>query len=437
MRKGLSSHQKQKITSGVAQLDNLLQGLYIGDNVVWHDDSGNLASAFCQSFIHSSLSAKKHVIYVSFDKSPRNLLEKLGPLTSDPGLTILDCFTSGKGANSPIFLRFYEEGQELPCRLIRLKEPRRIDDFTDLLYATLADLSGDVRLIFESITGMQELWGGEESIASFYSHSCPRLYELNTVAYWVMEKRAHSPRLRAQISQVAQVVIELSIRRGTSFLTIMKAEERALDNLDKPFTYWAKDHSIAFDEEKRTAGGLELGLRLKGLRTRRGLSQTDLAKLVGVTPSTISQVESNLIYPSLPALLKMAEVLNVDMSSFFKRGTDPSKRVVFSGNEGSDVRMPEFPDGSIQARLLTPIDLEPKAEPYLVEIQPEKLLSSHFFVHKGEELGYLICGELQIRVDNETYTAGAGDIIYLGMDMPNQWKNTGTTTAKLLWIKVK
>ena len=54
---------------------------------------------------------------------------------------------------------------------------------------------------------------------------------------------------------------------------------------------------------------IDLGLRLKEFRLRRGLSQTELAKLVGVTPSTISQVESNLIYPSLPALMKMAEAL--------------------------------------------------------------------------------------------------------------------------------
>ena len=27
----------------------------------------------------------------------------------------------------------------------------------------------------------------------FYSHACPRLYELNTIAYWIMEKNAIPP----------------------------------------------------------------------------------------------------------------------------------------------------------------------------------------------------------------------------------------------------
>ena len=174
---------------------------------------------------------------------------------------------------------------------------------------------------------MQELWGGEEEILSFYTHSCPRLYELNTVAYWVMEKDAHTSRLRAQINQIAQVAIELSVKRGTTSLTILKAENRGMDNLHRPYHYWTKDLTITFEDERRTSGRIELGLRVKEIRTKRGLSQTELAKLVGVTPSTISQVESNLIYPSLPALLKIAEVLSVEVSSFFQAKSDVAKRL--------------------------------------------------------------------------------------------------------------
>lgn len=433
----MNSAQKFRVTSGVNQLDRLLGGLCIGDNVVWHDDSGSLASVFCHNFIQSSLALGKPLIYISFDRSPRNLLERMGQLATNERLTIIDCFSSGKGANSPIFLRFYDEFKDLGCEIIRVKEPRRIDELMDVLYGRVNSYESDVRLVFESITGMQELWGGEENVIRFYSHSCPRLYELNTVAYWIMEKKAHSPRLRAQINQIAQVAIELSIKRGTSSLAIMKAENRELDNLHKPYSYWTKDLTVTFDEEKRAAGGVDLGLRLKELRTRRGFSQTDLARLVGVTPSTISQIESNLIYPSLPALLKMTEVLMVDISSFFRDKAAVRKRIVFPANEGTDIKMAEFPEGSIQARLLAPIDLDLHAEPYLVEILPEKTLASHFFIHKGEELGYLISGELQVRVDKESYTLREGDAVYLSSEMPTQWKNTGTIPAKLLWIKLK
>jgi transcriptional regulator with XRE-family HTH domain len=430
--------EKLRVTSGVAQLDRLLGGLFIGDNVVWLDDSGSLAYLFCINFIQESQAQNKPLIYVSFDRSLKNLLEKLGPLAQNPKLTILDCFTCGKGAGSPIFLKTYSELKAAwPCNIIKVEEPRQINAVMEILYGVHAEMEGDVRFIFESITGMQEIWGGEEQILNFYSHSCPRLYELNTVAYWIMEKKAHSPRLRAQISQIAQVVIDLSIKRGTTSLTVYKAENRDLDNLHKPQSYWTRDRTIGFDEEKRTTGGIDLGLRIKELRTKRRLSQTELAKLVGVTPSSISQVESNLIYPSLPGLLKIAEILGVNISSFFQDQAKVRKRFVFPESEAAVIKLAVPAEDSVYATLLTPVDFDSKAEPYLIEIPPDKTVPAHFFMHKGEEIGYLIAGELQVRINNSTHVLHAGDTIYLTTEMPAQWKNSGSGAARLLWIKIK
>jgi transcriptional regulator with XRE-family HTH domain/KaiC/GvpD/RAD55 family RecA-like ATPase len=430
--------EKLRVASGVSQLDNLLGGLYIGDNVVWYDNSGSLASVYCLNFIQASQAQNRPLIYVSFDRSPKNLLEKLGVLAQNNQLIILDCFTYGKGSGSNVFLNFYKSKKlKWPCQIIRVDEPRQTDKVMDALYGIHGTLVGEVRFVFESLTGMQELWGGEQHLINFYSHSCPRLYELNTVAYWIIEKRAHSPRLRAQINQIAQVAIDLSVKRGKTSLTILKAENRELDTINKSFNYWSKDLRITFDSEKRSTEWFDLGLRLKEFRTRRGLSQTELAKLVGVTPSSISQVESNIIYPSLPALLKMAEVLAVELSSFFKESIDITSRMIFPSDESVEIKLPNLPEGNIYAKLLIPVDFKPKAEPYLLEIPPKKTLPSHFFIHKGQEIGYLLSGKLQLKLEKSLYNVRSGDMIYLTSEMPSQWKNPGPGTAKLLWIKIK
>jgi transcriptional regulator with XRE-family HTH domain/KaiC/GvpD/RAD55 family RecA-like ATPase len=430
--------EKVRVASGVRELDELLDGLYVGDNVVWYDDAGSLASVFCLNFLRISQEQRKPMIYVTFDRSPKNLLDKLGSLADNPLLTVLDCFTYGKGAGSAVFLKFYKEKKaKVGCLLALEEEPCRPDRVMDTLYRLHADMEGDVRFVFESLTGMEELWGGEEQLLNFYSHSCPRLYELNTVAYWVLEKRAHSTRLRALISQIAQVVIDLSVRRGTNSLTLLKAEKRNLDTLNKPYPYWSKDLNVVFETQGRAIGPVRLGTRLKSLRTKRGLSQKDLAELVGVTSSTISQVESNLIYPSLPALLKMAEILCVDMSSFFQDRSEASGRVVFTPSESVDVKLTGFPDYLVKARLLTPPDLEAKVEPYLIEIAPGKVIPGHFFAHKGEELGYLISGKLEMRMKRTLHTIKAGDIIYLSKEAPDQWKNPSADEARLLWVNMK
>lgn len=429
---------KDTVTSGIDELDRLLDGLHIGDNVVWHDQAGSLASVFCLNLIRSSKEFGKPAVYVTFDRSPRNLLEKLGNLGDYPSLTIMDCFTHGKGAGSEVFLKFYREAvSEWPCRIVKVEEPRDIDQVVSALQEVHTGLIGDVRYVFESLTGMQELWGGEKVISQFYTHFCPRLYELNTVAYWILEKEAHSERLRAQINQIAQVVIDLSIRRGKTALAVIKAEKRNLDHLERPFVYWARDLSISFGEKKIRPAQLDLGAKLKETRARKGVSQSDLAKLVGVTPSTISQIEGNLIYPSLPALMKMAEVLSVDLGSFFQSSVAESRRCVFPANEAEDLRQSEKGEKAVTLKALVPPGLQGSAEPYLVEIAPRRKLTSHFLPHKGEEVGYVLSGRLTVTIDTIDYKLRSGDMVSLTAEIPSQWKNHGPGAARLLWVKIK
>ncbi|MFO7560115.1 MAG: helix-turn-helix domain-containing protein [Desulfobacterales bacterium] len=430
--------KKNRVSSGISQLDNLLGGLFIGDNVIWYDVAGSLASAFCMNFIQASQMQNKPFIYVSFDRSPKNLLEKLGPLAENQHLTILDCFTHGKGDGSEIFSKFYEKnGARWPYQIIKVNEPWKPEKVIESVYGLHKTMKGDVRFVFESLTGMQDLWQGEDSILKFYSHSCPRLYELDTIAYWIVEKGAHSDRLKAHINQIAQVAIDLSVKRGKSALTIIKAEKRRPDTLNKEISFWSDGMMISFDSGRGAPGKIDIGMRLKELRTRQGLSQKELAKHVGVTPSTISQVESNSIYPSLQALFKIAETLSVEVSSFFQKKTDLKNRTVFSAGKAVKTAFPDLPKGSIRGELLTPIDFDMKAEPYLIEIPPKKSLPSHFFIHKGDEIGYVLSGKLQTKINNSTYKVGAGDTIYLTSEMPTQWKNPGPGTAKLFWVKIK
>jgi len=429
--------KRKRVSSGITGLDKLLSGLYIGDNVIWYDDAGSLASAFCMKFIKESQKQKKPIVYVTFDRSPKNLIEKLGPLAENQQLTILDCFTNGKGDKAEVFNKFYEkDGAQWLYQVIKVTEPWKPEAVSDAIYGLHKTLTGDVRFVIESLTGMQDLWEGEEHILRFYSRSCPKLYELDTIAYWIIEKGAHSNTLKAHINQIAQVAIDLSIKRGKSAIKILKAEKRTPKALSEPFYYSYDGEDILLEGDTKVKAQHDLGVRIKQIRKKQGMSQKELSKLIGVTPSNISQIESNLIYPSLPALYKIAENLTVDVSSFFQDKTLPVK-TIFPKGKGVKISMPDMPKDSIYARQLTPPDLDGKAEPYLIQILPGKKLPSHFFVHNGEEFGYVLSGTIKVVSQNETHTLAAGDTIYLKADIPTQWLNPGPEMAKLLWLKIK
>jgi transcriptional regulator with XRE-family HTH domain/KaiC/GvpD/RAD55 family RecA-like ATPase len=434
----LENSKKKRVSSGIAQLDSLLGDLYIGDNVLWYEDAGSFSSAFCLNFIRESLTNKKPTIYVSFDRSPKNVVAFLGPLAESQNFTILDCFTNGKGDRSEVFNKFYEkDGAQWPHQIIRVNDPANPSQVGEAIYGLHSNLSGDIRFIIDSLTGMQDLWGGEEQVLKFYVRTCPRLYELETIAYWIIEKSAHSNRLKANINKIAQVAIDLLVKNGRPTLKILKAEKRDSKYHNELHAFSCEDTEINFDLQRHLPVRFDLGTTIKTIRKKQGLSQKELAEKTGVTPSSISQVEKNLIYPSLPALFRIAESLSVDVSTFFADLAKLKQDVLHRGTDRVKATFDHLPKEAIEGDLLLPPDMDAGAVPYRIRVLPGRKLSRHFFNHKGEEMGYLLSGKLTVRIADQIHEVGIGDVVYLRKDTPEHWENTGDVPADLLWILIK
>ena len=67
-----------------------------------------------------------------------------------------------------------------------------------------------------------------------------------------------------------------------------------------------------------------LGTSIKRIRTQKKLSQEKLAEMADLHTSYIGQIERGLRYPSLKAVFKIADALNVKLSDLFA-GIDVKK----------------------------------------------------------------------------------------------------------------
>jgi transcriptional regulator with XRE-family HTH domain len=63
---------------------------------------------------------------------------------------------------------------------------------------------------------------------------------------------------------------------------------------------------------------MDLGARLKELRTRLNYSQKELSEQTGLTLRTIQRIENNEVKPSLYSLKMLGEALKTDLSEFSK-----------------------------------------------------------------------------------------------------------------------
>ena len=54
-----------------------------------------------------------------------------------------------------------------------------------------------------------------------------------------------------------------------------------------------------------------MGLSLKALRVNKGMDQREAAKLLGITPETLSRWESGKSFPNVPQITKIENLYSV------------------------------------------------------------------------------------------------------------------------------
>jgi ribosome-binding protein aMBF1 (putative translation factor) len=64
---------------------------------------------------------------------------------------------------------------------------------------------------------------------------------------------------------------------------------------------------------ERAGRAIRIAMEIHALREKRGLSQRELAELLGTTQSAVARLEAGNVSPSLPTLEKVAEALGVEL----------------------------------------------------------------------------------------------------------------------------
>jgi transcriptional regulator with PAS, ATPase and Fis domain len=212
----------------MAEVDRAIGGVIAGDNLVWEIDSGVAGDHFISRFIDACGQSGVPVVYVSFNRSPQTIAAKYARLMSPGQFSLIDCFSSGKGNSDEMFLKFFDDparnAVHAPVHIADPADPSRLEQ-------ALIDVGTrggqSANYVFDSLTGMLDLWGDENRVVRLFGHLCPRLYDLSTLAYWLVETEAHSEAFLAKVRHITQVVIEVSLANGQRALTVHKAAGRS------------------------------------------------------------------------------------------------------------------------------------------------------------------------------------------------------------------
>lgn len=430
------------ISAGIPELDRFLGGFQPGDNVVWAVESGTFLHVFLSQFIQETAEdPESTVVYVNSNYAPQSIHRKFAATVPRSRFVHVDAFTNGKGKGDDLFRSHYED-VSLPANLenVCLEDPSDPAQFDNAL-STIEEKYGEgSKYVFDSLTGLSELWGGDRDVQRFFTRHCPKLYELQAVAYWALEKEAHPGPFLANLTHITQLVIQLrNMEEGCFEMKFQKAEDRPSRILHDVLRYQVAEETIQFLD--RVPGReLRAGDRIKEYRVGKNLSQAELARMLDITPSALCQIENNQVHPSLPVLLDLSQTLGCSLDDFFGHETPArGKPDGWLVHKKKDQTVGKTGKRAAKARveiqsLLPGEGKTRRVTPYLLRLAAGAEDVRPFFDHKGPEFGWVLSGLLKIMVEQEEIVLRKGDSIYLEDQTLNRWRNEGTGRVELIWL---
>ena len=172
---------------------------------------------------------------------------------------------------------------------------------------------------------------------------------------------------------------------------------------------------------------IDVGTRLRTVRTTFGLSQRELARRTGVTNGLISLIEQNRVSPSVSSLKKVLDGVPMTLAEFFTVDLAAAPQAFFGADELVEVGSPEVSKRLVAAR------------------RPARQLSvvhEHFAVgaatgeesiaHRGEEGGVVVRGQIELTVGDSTRVLGPGEAYYFSRQLPHRFRNIGREVCEIV-----
>jgi transcriptional regulator with XRE-family HTH domain len=411
-------------STGIDPLDELLGGLGVGDNVVWQAPDPADVEPFVHAFLGRAQGSTP-LAYLSFRLPPATVLDRFRTVWDPERFTLLDGWTGGLPARpGPGGATV---GSPAPARVRRLKDPADMEQVNRELAEIEDELGPGARYVFDDLTSMQRLWGPAPALALFL-RCCPRLYQERTVAYWLLERDAHPPAFRSRLADVTQVVVDLdpaSTEPGEQVLQVVKADGHPPGVTGRTLRYVVGDDG-GIDVLGQAAGTRErIGEQVRAQRIAAGLSQAELARRIGVSPSALSQVERGRHGLSGETLTRLWATLGIP----FGPTASPSPASYRLARRGA--RQPVAPAPGLYGETV----LQQPSGLAVHELTfPASSSGRQPFETKQRELLVVLEGALELQLGQEAHTLQQGDAILLETQPATGWRNPATQPARVLWL---
>lgn len=150
--------------------------------------------------------------------------------------------------------------------------------------------------------------------------------------------------------------------------------------------------------------------RVRARSREIGLTSSELAERAGMSRAMISKIENAQVSPSLATLARLAEALDIPVTSLFQ-GLDEERDALFTpAGAGPELSRPGTRTGHRYQLLGSMRGPAKRMEPMLVTLTSESEVFP-LYQHPGTELLFMLEGEMDYGYAGATYSLTPGDAL--------------------------
>ena len=190
-----------KVRSGIPEMDEALDHIRLGDNVVWRVSELSEFRLFMEPYLRQAIADGRQIIYFRF-ASHEPLVE--------------DC---------------------PEVHTIRVPLTHRFENFTVEIHNEIEKAGKDAFYIFDCLSELQTMWATDLMMGNFFRVTCPFLFILDTVAFFPIIRGKHSVYAINKILNTTQLFLDVYSDSKNVYVRPEKVWNRNSDTMFLPHTY--------------------------------------------------------------------------------------------------------------------------------------------------------------------------------------------------------
>lgn len=175
-----------------------------------------------------------------------------------------------------------------------------------------------------------------------------------------------------------------------------------------------------------------LGVKLRLARQTRNLTLRELATESECSESLLSKLENGKALPSLALVHRLVAVLGVNISWLFDEEAEDAVVIYPGGTRPTITLDPERGGHGVTLERIIPYKAGHVLQCNIHHLEAGGE-SGDAITHEGEEVGYVLNGQVELRIDDMAYRLNAGDAFCFRSHRPHSYRNVGTRAASILW----